>query len=58
MFEFPHLKFNHGEEIEMLRDTVARFADAEIAPRAQKIDEDNVFPSDLWKKMGDIGVLG
>jgi isovaleryl-CoA dehydrogenase len=58
MFEFPHLKFGHGEEIEMLRDTVARFARDEIAPRAAEIDETNTFPSDLWQKMGELGILG
>jgi isovaleryl-CoA dehydrogenase len=55
---FPHLKFNHGVEIEALRDTVERFASAEIAPRAHQIDETDEFPSDLWRKMGDIGLLG
>lgn len=58
MFEFPHLKFAHGEDMEMLRETVARFARDEIAPRAAEIDESNVFPSDLWQKMGDLGILG
>ncbi len=58
MFEFPHLKFDHGEEIEMLRETVARFAHDEIAHRAGDIDETNVFPADLWKKMGDLGLHG
>ncbi|UTW57233.1 isovaleryl-CoA dehydrogenase [Kordiimonas sp. SCSIO 12603] len=58
MFEFPHLKFNHGEEMEMLRETVARFAADEIAPRAAEIDETNVFPADLWQKMGELGLLG
>ncbi|TNE61342.1 MAG: isovaleryl-CoA dehydrogenase [Alphaproteobacteria bacterium] len=58
MFEFSHLKFNHGEEIDMLRDMVARFAADEIAPRAQEIDSTNQFPMDLWQKMGDLGLLG
>lgn len=58
MTEFPHLKFNHGEDIEALRDTVARFAAAEIAPLASDIDETDQFPMPLWKKMGDLGVLG
>ncbi len=47
-----------GEEIELLRDTVRSFADEEIAPRAEKIDQDNVFPHDLWKKMGALGLHG
>ncbi|SDE39695.1 isovaleryl-CoA dehydrogenase [Kordiimonas lacus] len=58
MFEFPHLKFGHGEDMEMLRETVARFARDEIAPRAEEIDTTNTFPSDLWQKMGDLGILG
>jgi isovaleryl-CoA dehydrogenase len=56
--QFPQLKFNLGEDIEMLRDSVAAFAAAEIAPRAADIDRDNQFPMDLWKKMGDLGILG
>jgi len=58
MFEFPHLTFNHSDEIEMLRDMTARFAHSEIAPLAAEIDETNKFPADLWKKMGELGLLG
>ncbi len=58
MTEFPHLKFNHPEEIDLLRDTVARFVADEITPRAGEIDEANVFPADLWEKFGDLGLLG
>ncbi|GHF26919.1 isovaleryl-CoA dehydrogenase [Kordiimonas sediminis] len=58
MLEFPHLSFGHSEEIEMLRDTVRKFAETEIAPRATEIDETNLFPHDLWQKMGEIGILG
>jgi isovaleryl-CoA dehydrogenase len=56
--QFPFLKFSLGEDIEMLRDSIAAFAQAEIAPRADEIDRSNLFPMDLWKKMGDLGILG
>ncbi|MBN9529415.1 MAG: isovaleryl-CoA dehydrogenase [Alphaproteobacteria bacterium] len=52
------LDFQLGEEIDMLRDQVASFSDAEIGPRAADIDRDNDFPADLWRKMGDLGILG
>jgi isovaleryl-CoA dehydrogenase len=52
------LDFELGEDIDMLRDSVRRFTDGEIAPRAAEIDRVNDFPADLWRKMGDLGVLG
>ena len=52
------LNFNLGETIEALRDTARQFSRKEIAPRAADIDRDNLFPADLWKKFGDVGLLG
>ncbi|WP_417803328.1 isovaleryl-CoA dehydrogenase [Thalassospira lucentensis] len=57
-FEFPGLKFDLGETANAIRETVSAFAEAEIAPRAAEIDEKNQFPNDLWKKFGDLGLLG
>jgi isovaleryl-CoA dehydrogenase len=58
MLNFPSLGFHHGETIDMLRSTVQQFAADEIAPRAADIDRENVFPADLWRRMGGIGLLG
>ena len=57
MFD-KEMNFNLGEEIDALRDMVRRFARDEIAPRADDIDKSNEFPSDLWKKMGHLGLHG
>ncbi|MEQ8830489.1 MAG: isovaleryl-CoA dehydrogenase [Alphaproteobacteria bacterium] len=55
---YPSLDFDLGETVEMLRDSVKTFSSDEIAPRAAEIDRTDQFPMDLWKKMGDLGVLG
>jgi isovaleryl-CoA dehydrogenase len=52
------LRFDHGSDIEMLRDSVRAFAAAEIAPRADEIDRTNMFPRDLWPKLGELGLHG
>ena len=54
----PGLNFQLGEEIDALRDAVHEFAQKEIAPRAAALDKNDQFPMDLWRKMGDLGVLG
>ena len=54
----PGLNFHLGEAADMLRSTVESFAADQIAPRAAAIDRDNAFPMDLWRKFGDLGVLG
>jgi isovaleryl-CoA dehydrogenase len=55
MFDFD---FGLGEDIDLLRSTVRDFAASEIAPRAADIDRSNTFPPDLWRKFGDLGLLG
>ncbi len=54
----PGLNFQLGEDIDALRDAVYEFSVKEIAPRAAQIDQNDQFPMDLWRKMGDLGVLG
>ncbi len=58
MLSYPTLDFHLGETVDMLRAAVAAFAADEIAPRAAEIDRANLFPADLWRKMGDLGLLG
>jgi len=55
---YPTLNFNLGEDIDMLRDSVFQFCNKEVAPRAANIDSSNEFPMDLWRKLGDMGLLG
>jgi len=54
----PGLKFDLGEDVAMLRDTLEQFTAKEITPRAAEIDRSDQFPMDLWRKFGDLGVLG
>lgn len=58
MTALPGLKFDLGDDIDMLRESVQAWAQAELAPRAGEIDRTDQFPMDTWKKMGDLGVLG
>jgi len=55
MFEFD---FGHGEELDLLRDTIRDFATDRILPRAAQIDSSNKFPADLWPELGQLGLLG
>ncbi len=56
---FDHsMRFDLGEDIEVLRDAVRRWARDRVAPMADRIDRDNVFPAELWREMGILGILG
>src|SRR5271166_5927198 len=52
------LDFGLGGDVDLLRDTVHRFAQDEIAPRAAEIDRSNTFPRDMWPRLGELGLLG
>ena len=52
------MKFDLGEEIDALRETVGRFARDEVAPLAEQTDRENEFPGPLWRRLGDLGLLG
>jgi isovaleryl-CoA dehydrogenase len=55
---YPTLQFDLGDDVSMMRDAVQQFAQGELAGRAQQIDADNAFPMDMWRKFGDMGLLG
>ncbi|HSW33807.1 MAG TPA: acyl-CoA dehydrogenase family protein, partial [Steroidobacteraceae bacterium] len=54
----PDFDFGLGEDIDLLRQTIRDFAEAELAPRAEAIDRSNQFPRDLWPKLGELGLHG
>ncbi len=58
MESYPTLNFQLGDTVDLLRETVRAFAGDEIAPLASEIDQKNEFPMHLWRKMGDLGLLG
>ena len=55
---FKELDFDLGKDINILKDSIQEFCKKEIAPLAEDIDKKNDFPSHLWKKMGELGLLG
>ena len=55
---YSSLNFALGETIDMLRHQVQAFVAAELVPRATAIDQDNIFPADMWRKFGEMGLLG
>jgi isovaleryl-CoA dehydrogenase len=55
---YPTLNFGLGDDIDMLREHVYNFAQNEVAPLAEKADENNQFPNELWPKFGEMGLLG
>ena len=55
---YTGLNFNLGETADMIRESVRGFAQKEIAPIAERVDQENEFPNDLWPKLGEMGLLG
>lgn len=58
LYEFPSLRFDIGETAELLQSSIQDFAEKEIAPLAESIDQNNEFPQQLWPKLGQMGLLG
>ena len=52
------MQFDLGEDVNALREMVHKWAQERVRPMAHKIDQDNEFPSELWREMGDLGLLG
>ncbi|MEZ5752091.1 MAG: isovaleryl-CoA dehydrogenase [Paracoccaceae bacterium] len=52
------MKFDLGDDVNALRDTVHRWAQDRVRPMAAEIDKSNNFPAELWREMGDLGLLG
>ena len=55
---YREFNFGLGEVVDAVRDQVRRFAEERIAPRANDIDRSNIFPRDLWRELGNLGLLG
>ncbi len=55
---YSTLDFGLGETVDLLRESVRDFAQSEIAPIAAEVDRSNEFPMELWKKLGNMGLLG
>lgn len=55
---YPSLNFALGESLDILRDQVHALVASELAPRASEIDQSNSFPADMWRRFGEIGLLG
>jgi len=58
MTDIPGLQFDLGDDVQMLREALRAFVAREITPRAAEIDRTDQFPMDLWRKFGELGVLG
>src|SRR5450755_1948626 len=55
---YREFNFGLGDVIDAVREQAQRFAQERIAPRANEIDRTNVFPRDLWRECGELGLLG